>query len=365
MPVQKSCFLDKGGGANHLSYPVASEAEGEGERDRERGMMPVKGGLRRGPARALDKRAARPCRALGSGRNAVASDAKAPPRSARKDALASHVLCARVEHLSRTLASRGERRRERRSWLLSVRAEAAAAAADGDAQDTSFDETPVEEDDGLPDLKKVFPRIKEKDPHKLLGIGSEASYDEVQEARLFLVEEYKGHKMSVEAIDIAHDKIISQNFKDRKQDGIKFVSKGGREVKPRQSEAEDEDAGPLGRFVDKRVAKQALLKTVGVFLTVIVWTVATALDSEPTAQVTVGLIATTFFVQQKRQKKADKEENVFWGSVGTAILATAAGWILGNVFPVVFPVLPEGVSVQAICTIFALIAQWFASTYVK
>jgi len=258
-----------------------------------------------------------------------------------------------------------EARSERREWLLSVRAEADVSSS-GDFQDQSFAQGDAAEEfeDELPDIHKVFPRHKEKDPYKLLGIGAEASYEEVQEARAYLVEEYKGNKMSVESIEIAHDKIISMNFKHRKEDGIKLVNKGkGKQVLPPSEDEEPE--GPLGKFLDTRVAKKALMKTVGVFLTVIVWTVATALDSEPTAQVTAGLVATIFFVQQKRQQKADKEENVFWGSVGTAIVATAAGWILGNLFPIVLPVLPEGVSVQAVCTIFALITQWFASTYVR
>merc|ERR1712176_405263 len=233
----------------------------------------------------------------------------------------------------------------------------------GVSSSSSEDWSEEVEEDELPDPNKVFPRLKEKDPYKLLGIGAEASYDEVQEARNFLVEEFKGHKMSVEAIDIAHDKIISQNFKERRQDGIKINSKNGKRAPP--PPVEEEPDGPLSKFIDTRVAKKALLKTVGVFLSVVVWTVATALDSEPTAQITTGLIACTFFVQQKRQEKADKEENVFWGSVGTAIVATAAGWILGNITNVVLPVFPEGVSVQAVCTIFALIAQWFASTYAK
>ena len=225
---------------------------------------------------------------------------------------------------------------------------------------SSVDET---EEDELPDPNKVFPRIKEKDPYKLLGIGAEASYEEVQEARVYLVEEYRGHKMSVEAIDIAHDKIISQNFKERQTEGIKIKNKSGKRVAP--PPVEEEPEGPFSKYLDTRVGRNTLLKTVGVFLTVLLWTIATALNSEPTAQITVGLIACTFFVQQKRQKKADKETNVFWGSVGTAIVATAAGWILGNMVPVVLPVFPEEVSVQAICTCIALVAQWFASTYVR
>jgi hypothetical protein len=252
---------------------------------------------------------------------------------------------------------RGRRSSRKKLWRQFAEA--------GVSSSSSGDFSEEMEEDEFPDPNKVFPRLKEKDPYRLLGIGAEASYDEVQEARSFLVEEYKGHKMSVEAIDIAHDKIISQNFKDRRQDGIKITSKNGKRVAPPAPAEDDEPDGPFSKFLDTRVAKKALLKTVGVFLSVVVWTVLTALDSEPTAQITCGLIACIFFVQQKRQQKADKEENVFWGSVGTAIVATAAGWILGNITNVVLPVFPEGVSVQAVCTIFALIAQWFASTYVK
>ena len=90
----------------------------------------------------------------------------------------------------------------------------------------SSGDSQAEYEDELPDVNKVFPRLREKDPHKLLGIGSEASYEEVQEARAFLVEEYKGNKASVEAIEIAHDKIITGSFKHRRQEGIQLVSKG-------------------------------------------------------------------------------------------------------------------------------------------
>ena len=197
----------------------------------------------------------------------------------------------------------------------------------------SSGDSQAEYEDELPDVNKVFPRLREKDPHKLLGIGSEASYEEVQEARAFLVEEYKGNKASVEAIEIAHDKIITGSFKHRRQEGIQLVSKGkgGKQVLPPSSEEDSLRAPSAPRTHPGR--QKTLLKIRGVFLSVIVWTVATALDSEPTAQVTVGLMATTFFVQQKRQKKADKEENVFWGGVGTAI-AHRRRLDSGNIFPV-------------------------------
>ena len=38
---------------------------------------------------------------------------------------------------------------------------------------------------------EVFPRVKERDPYRRLGIDSEASYEEVQDARNYLVETYR------------------------------------------------------------------------------------------------------------------------------------------------------------------------------
>ena len=66
----------------------------------------------------------------------------------------------------------------------------------------------------------MFPRIKERDPYKRLGISQEATYEEIQEARNYLVELYGGHEKSAESIECAFDKIISQKLRVRKKSGI-------------------------------------------------------------------------------------------------------------------------------------------------
>jgi hypothetical protein len=45
---------------------------------------------------------------------------------------------------------------------------------------------------------EVFPRTKERDPYRRLGIDAEASPEEVQDARNYLVETYRGHTAGVE-----------------------------------------------------------------------------------------------------------------------------------------------------------------------
>ncbi|PIA64750.1 hypothetical protein AQUCO_00100312v1 [Aquilegia coerulea] len=67
------------------------------------------------------------------------------------------------------------------------------------------------------DSNVVFPRINTKDPYKRLGISKEASEDEIQAARNFLINKCGGHKPSVDAIESAHDKIIMQKFHERRR----------------------------------------------------------------------------------------------------------------------------------------------------
>ena len=81
----------------------------------------------------------------------------------------------------------------------------------------------------LPDEPlQVFPRLKERDPFKVLGISREASFEEVQDARNFLYEQYKGHEPSREAIELAFDSILQSSIKFRNKYGFKPPKTGRR-----------------------------------------------------------------------------------------------------------------------------------------
>ncbi|KAK1263029.1 Pentatricopeptide repeat-containing protein [Acorus gramineus] len=76
------------------------------------------------------------------------------------------------------------------------------------------------------DSTAIFPRINVKDPHKRLGISKEASEEEIQAARNYLINKYAGHKPSVDAIESAHDKIIMQWFHERRKPKLNIKKKG-------------------------------------------------------------------------------------------------------------------------------------------
>ena len=43
--------------------------------------------------------------------------------------------------------------------------------------------------------REVFPRLRERDAFKILGISKDASYQEIQDARNYLVDTYKVRKL--------------------------------------------------------------------------------------------------------------------------------------------------------------------------
>jgi len=78
------------------------------------------------------------------------------------------------------------------------------------------------------DSDAFFPRINTKDPYKRIGVSREASEEEIQAARNFLIKKYSGHQPSIDAIESAHDKIIMQNFvkgKNQRSTLIKMLRK--------------------------------------------------------------------------------------------------------------------------------------------
>ena len=72
--------------------------------------------------------------------------------------------------------------------------------------------------------------MKERDPYRRLGIDSEASYEEVQDARNYLVDTYRGHSAGVESIEAAFDRIIQDKLRTRKK------AKGLRNLRAKQKD---------------------------------------------------------------------------------------------------------------------------------
>ncbi|KAK7262926.1 hypothetical protein RJT34_30507 [Clitoria ternatea] len=203
------------------------------------------------------------------------------------------------------------------------------------------------------DSSAVFPRIHVRDPYKRLGISKEASEDEIQAARNFLIQKYAGHKPSVDAIESAHDKIIMQKFHERRNPKIDIKKKMREVNQSRFVQA------VRGRF--HTPSTKFIVKTSLTFLVLAVLTVLFPTEEGPTLQVALSLIATLYFIYDRLKSKI---RAALYGA-GAFIFS----WLLGTFLMVsVIPPIPiiKGLrAFEVITSLITYVLLWISSTYLK
>ncbi|KAG5406262.1 hypothetical protein IGI04_012381 [Brassica rapa subsp. trilocularis] len=201
------------------------------------------------------------------------------------------------------------------------------------------------------DSSAVFPRINVKDPYKRLGISRMASEDEIQGARNFLIQQYAGHKPSVDAIESAHDKIIMQKFHERKNPKID-INKKVRQV--RQSKVVsfvfDRFQTPPSAF---------LVKTAVTFAVLGALTVLFPTEEGPTLQVLLSVIATFYFIHQRLKKKLWS----FLYGTGSFIFS----WLIGTflMVSVIPPFIKGPRGFEVMSSLLSYVLLWVASSYLR
>lgn len=143
-----------------------------------------------------------------------------------------------------------------------------------------------------------FPRINTKDPYKRIGVSREASEEEIQAARNFLIKKYSGHQPSIDAIESAHDKIIMQKFRERKKPKIN-IDKNVKKVT--QSLVFKTIAA---RF--ETPSNKHILKTSATFVILGVLTVLFPTEEGPTLQVAISFLASVYFLYERLKSKLFK-----------------------------------------------------------
>ncbi|CAA6673743.1 unnamed protein product [Spirodela intermedia] len=201
------------------------------------------------------------------------------------------------------------------------------------------------------DTNGIFPRINVKDPYKRLGISQDASEEEIQAARNFLINKYAGHQPSVDAIESAHDKIILQSLLERKRPKINIKKR-----------VRDITQSRIVKAITSRFqvpSRNVIIKTAIVFIILGVLTVLFPTEEGPTLQVAISLIASVYFIYERLRSRL---RSVLYG-----IGAFAFSWLLGTFLMVsVIPPLLQGPrSLEVSTSLISYILLWVSSTYLK
>eukprot|EP01024_Parvocaulis_polyphysoides_P061166 TRINITY_DN6749_c0_g3_i1.p2 TRINITY_DN6749_c0_g3~~TRINITY_DN6749_c0_g3_i1.p2 ORF type:complete len:297 (-),score=41.94 TRINITY_DN6749_c0_g3_i1:574-1416(-) len=185
---------------------------------------------------------------------------------------------------------------------------------------------------------EVFPRIGEKDPYRVLGISTDADFEEVQDARNYLYNQYKPHEASREKIEWAFDKILSEKYSERHKLGFRPPRRG------KKGEAVAQKKRNLvERFKDllePDVPTSTLINEGIIYIVLATWAAIQVKD--PTLPLLGGFIYCTYKLFQKRQRRNPDGPflggSPLFGALGAAMLSLILGGLfIGGLIPAIIP----------------------------
>ncbi|XP_038723177.1 protein CHAPERONE-LIKE PROTEIN OF POR1, chloroplastic isoform X2 [Tripterygium wilfordii] len=215
------------------------------------------------------------------------------------------------------------------------------------AMDASYGGDMTNEETG----SAAFPRLNVRDPYKRLGISREASEDEIQAARSFLINRYAGHKPSVDAIESAHDKIIMQKFYERRNPKIDVKKKVRAVTQHRVVQA------VASRF--QSPSTQFIIKTSVAFLVLGALTILFPTEEGPTLQVAISLVATLYFLYDRLKSRI---RAFLYGAASFAFSWLFGTFLMVSVIP---PLLKGPRSFEVMTSLITYVLLWVSSTYLK
>ncbi len=204
---------------------------------------------------------------------------------------------------------------------------------------------------------QIFPRVKERDPYRRLGISAEASFEEVQDARNYLVQTYARHVAGVEAIEDAFDRIIKDKLSARKK------SRGARLAMRKQKQGEDYVPPFLERLQAQfaRPDDTTLMRRALIYAIMAGWAVvATGNGGQPTFQMFISFALCVYFLKDKRGEDAELGRCFI-----NAFVALALGFVVGSVFPVYIPIFPPSWGPELILSLFTMVSLFIFATFLK
>ena len=163
--------------------------------------------------------------------------------------------------------------------------------------------------------------MSEQSPYEILGVSEESSFDEIQEAKNRLSQEYSDNSKVIESIEIAYDAIIMERLRMRQEgkikvpDRIRFPERS-EEVPPSPPSISLNNSPPwLQSFIDTPSSRD-LMVSGGVFAALVTIAIFVQ-DSQIPLILVLGVFANVYLLNRKEQR------------FGRSLLMTIVGLLLG------------------------------------
>ena len=203
--------------------------------------------------------------------------------------------------------------------------------------------------------------MSDSSPYEQLRVSENATFEEIQESRNLLMQEYSNDRQRSEAIEAAYDAILMQRLKLRQEgkikvpDRIRFAEKVPKAAPAIPSLPKKEAPSWMQNLLDTP-EQSDILWPAGAFMALSVLAML-----QPTAvslALALGVAFSVYFLNRKEQR--------FGRAVGLTVLALTIGlligWPLGNFLAANAGITLQPESLAAFVTCFVL---WLASSFLR
>lgn len=199
--------------------------------------------------------------------------------------------------------------------------------------------------------------MNEQNPYEQLGVTEDASFEEIQQAKTRLTQEYQDDQRQKEAVEEAYDAVIMDRLRLRQEGKIKVPERirfpeRAKPAKP-QPPSSSQGTSPawLQRLLDTPSRNDLLLSS-GISIVL----VAITLSSVDSASLTLGLgFAACAYLLNRKEKRLGR-------ALIISLLSLLVGFGLGATLA---PVVAAGMPEKQFTSLAALFFLWLASSFLR
>jgi hypothetical protein len=208
--------------------------------------------------------------------------------------------------------------------------------------------------------------MSDQNPYEKLGVSEDASFEEIQDTRNRLVEQYSGDTSRLEMIEAAYDAVLMNRLRMRQEGKIKVPE---RIRFPERKELLPPDLSPvpkkqsppwLQRMIDKPSTQDVVLPLIWYLgLSAISLFYPTTGDGALQLMLVLGVGVSIYFLNRK--------ENRFGRAVLLTLVALIVGLIIGGVIAssLVEPLRMANFTTNQFATVVTFILLWLICSFLK
>jgi hypothetical protein len=209
--------------------------------------------------------------------------------------------------------------------------------------------------------------MSDQSPYEKLGVTEDASFDEIQDAKVRLMQQHRGEPKLLEAVEAAYDAIIMDRLRMRQEGKIKvperirFAEKLS-QAPPSFSQSPVNNSPPwLQRLVDTPAPGDLLWPAVSVLLLggVTIFYRVPDMSSMLSLVLALGVGCSIYFLNRKE------------GQFGRAVLLTLAGLLIGVGLgsllggSLATQITSIGITPDQVATLVAFFVLWLISSFLR